>query len=34
VEVSILQAHSPRGNPMGVDFKYTEEFKKLNVEAL
>jgi catalase-peroxidase len=34
IDLSILRAHSPRSNPMGTDFKYAEEFKKLDVEAL
>ena len=34
IDLSILHAHSPRSNPMGKDFNYAEEFKKLDVEAL
>src|SRR5688572_30960644 len=34
IDLSILHAHSPVSNPMGKDFKYAEEFKKLDVEAL
>ena len=34
LDLSILRAHSPRSNPMGEDFNYAEEFKKLDVEAL
>jgi catalase-peroxidase len=34
VELSILQAHSPRSNPRGEDFNYAEAFKTLDVEAL
>jgi catalase-peroxidase len=34
LELSILHAHSPVGDPMGKDFNYAEEFKKLDVEAL
>ena len=34
LDLSILHTHSPLSNPMGKDFNYTEEFKKLDVEAL
>jgi catalase-peroxidase len=34
IDLSILHAHSPLSNPMGKDFNYEEEFKKLDVEAL
>jgi catalase-peroxidase len=34
VDLSILRAHSPRSNPVGEEFNYAEEFKKLDVEAL
>src|SRR5215475_1870160 len=34
LDLSILKAHSPVGDPMGKDFNYAEEFKKLDVEAL
>jgi len=34
LDLSILHAHSPRSNPMGKDFNYAEEFKKLDVDAL
>ena len=34
IDVSILHAHSPKGNPLGDDFDYAEEFAKLDVEAL
>ena len=34
LELSVLNAHSPRSDPMGKDFNYAEEFKKLDVEAL
>jgi catalase-peroxidase len=30
----VLHAHSPAGNPLGEDFDYAEEFKKLDVDAL
>jgi catalase-peroxidase len=32
--LQVLRAHSERSNPMGSDFDYAEEFKKLDVEAL
>ena len=34
LDLSILHAHSPVADPMGKDFNYAEEFKKLDVEAL
>jgi catalase-peroxidase len=34
LDLSVLHQHSERGNPLGVDFDYAEEFKKLDVEAL
>jgi catalase-peroxidase len=34
LDLSILKAHSPNGDPMGKDFNYAEEFKKLDVNAL
>src|SRR5215831_5234161 len=34
VDLSVLHAHSPKGNPLGDDFSYTKEFQKLDVEAL
>src|SRR5919198_218345 len=34
IDLSILHAHSPLSDPMGKDFNYAEEFKKLDVEAL
>ena len=34
LDLSVLQAHSPVADPMGKDFNYAEEFKKLDVEAL
>src|ERR671914_92754 len=34
IDLSILHTHSPLSNPMGKDFNYTEEFKKLDLEAL
>jgi catalase-peroxidase len=32
--VQVLRQNSPRSDPMGGEFKYAEEFKKLDVEAL
>lgn len=34
VDVMVLAAHSEKTNPLGVDFDYKEEFKKLDVDAL
>ena len=34
VDVSVLHAHSNKGNPLGEDFDYATEFAKLDVEAL
>ena len=34
IDVSKLHTHSPKANPLGEDFDYAEEFKKLDVEAL
>ena len=34
LDLSILNAHSPLSDPMGKDFNYAEEFKKLDVDAL
>ena len=34
LDVSVLHAHSPKGNPLGEDFSYAAEFAKLDVEAL
>jgi catalase-peroxidase len=34
VDVSVLHAHDNLSNPMGADFNYAEEFKKLDVDAL
>ncbi|MBD0322875.1 MAG: catalase-peroxidase, partial [Aldersonia sp.] len=34
VDVSMLHAQSSKSNPLGADFDYAEEFKKLDVEAL
>jgi len=32
--LDVLHVHSPAGNPLGSDFDYAEEFKKLDVDAL
>jgi catalase-peroxidase len=34
VNLKILHQHSSKSNPMGGDFNYAEEFKKLDLEAL
>jgi catalase-peroxidase len=34
LDLQVLQQHAPRPNPMGEDFKYAEEFKTLDIEAL
>jgi catalase-peroxidase len=34
LDLSVLHTHSPLSDPMGKDFNYAEEFKKLDVEAL
>ncbi|MBT0771636.1 catalase/peroxidase HPI [Kineosporia sp. J2-2] len=34
LDLSVLHAHSSKGNPLGEDFDYAEEFAKLDVEAL
>ncbi len=34
VDLSVLHTHSAVADPMGKDFNYAEEFKKLDVEAL
>ena len=34
LELSVLHAHSSKGNPLGAGFSYAEEFSKLDVEAL
>ena len=34
VDVSVLHAQTEKANPLGADFDYKEEFKKLDVEAL
>ena len=34
LNLNLLHQHSPNSNPMGEDFNYAEEFKKLDLEAL
>ncbi|GAA3235062.1 catalase/peroxidase HPI [Dactylosporangium siamense] len=34
LDLSVLHAHSSKGNPLGADFSYAKEFAKLDVEAL
>jgi catalase-peroxidase len=34
VDLSVLHAHSSKGNPLGPDFVYAEEFKKLDLAEL
>jgi len=34
LDLQVLHQHSPKGNPLGEDFNYAEEFKSLDVEAL
>jgi catalase-peroxidase len=34
IDVSVLHAHSNKGNPLGDDFDYAKEFAKLDAEAL
>jgi catalase-peroxidase len=34
LDLSVLHAHSTAGNPLGADFDYAEEFKKLDVAEL
>ncbi|GAA0234688.1 catalase/peroxidase HPI [Cryptosporangium japonicum] len=34
LDLTVLHAHSSKVNPLGEDFDYAEEFKKLDVEAL
>ncbi len=34
LNLQVLHQHSPRGNPMGEDYSYAEEFKALDVDAL
>ncbi len=34
LDLGMLHQHSPQANPLGAGFKYSEEFKKLDIEAL
>lgn len=34
LDLSVLHAHSPKGNPLGADFDYAKAFEGLDVEAL
>ncbi|GAB3877440.1 catalase/peroxidase HPI [Terrabacter terrigena] len=34
LDLSVLHAHSPKGNPLGSDFDYAAEFAKLDLDAL
>ena len=34
LDLSVLHAHQPRGNPLGADFDYAKEVETLDVEAL
>jgi catalase-peroxidase len=34
LDLGILRQHSPQSDPMGEDFSYAEEFKKLDLEAV
>ncbi|WP_069160470.1 catalase/peroxidase HPI [Nocardia altamirensis] len=34
IDVSVLHAHSSKSNPLGEDFDYAAEFRKLDVDAL
>jgi catalase-peroxidase len=34
LDLSVLHAHSPVGNPLGEGYRYAEEFAKVDVEAL
>jgi catalase-peroxidase len=34
LDLSVLHAHSPKGNPLGADFDYAKEFEKLDLEEL
>ncbi|WP_433874657.1 catalase/peroxidase HPI [Sinomonas atrocyanea] len=34
LDLTVLHAHNPAGNPLGEDFSYRDEFAKLDVEAL
>src|ERR1044072_7447965 len=34
LDLSVLHAHSNKGNPLGENFSYAKEFAKLDVEAV
>src|SRR5690349_7763618 len=34
LDLSVLHAHSPAGNPLGADFDYRAQFAQLDVEAV
>lgn len=34
LQINVLHQHSPKSNPLGEDFSYAEEFKKLDLDAL
>ncbi|MEV0131779.1 catalase/peroxidase HPI [Dactylosporangium sp. NPDC050688] len=34
LDLSVLHAHSSKGNPLGPEFSYAKEFQKLDVEAI
>src|SRR5919112_460893 len=34
LDLSVLNARSPKASPLGADFSYADEFEKLDVEAL
>jgi catalase-peroxidase len=34
LDLTVLHAHSPKGNPLGAGFSYAKEFAKLDVDAL
>jgi catalase-peroxidase len=34
LDLDILRQHCPKSNPMGADFNYAEEFKRLDLDAL
>ena len=34
LDLNVLHQHSPRGNPLGADFRYADAFATLDVVAL
>lgn len=34
LNISVLHQHTPKSNPLGEDFKYADEFKKLDLDAI